>query len=96
VAIAIIIIIVCAFDPVAIPPIAVVIAVAILAVENIRERGLTSWGGGMLNNDDVRRWMGGVGWRGGPDSRLNIGKMWQEIWQRKRKIWQQEKLLPFL
>jgi hypothetical protein len=55
VAIAIVIIIVCAFDPVAIPPIAVVIAVAIVAVENIRERGLISWGGGMLNNDDVRR-----------------------------------------
>jgi hypothetical protein len=55
VAIAIVIIIVCAFDPVAIPPIALVIAVAIVAVENIRERGLTSWGGGMLNNDDVWR-----------------------------------------
>jgi hypothetical protein len=55
VAIAIVIIIVCAFDPVAIPPIAVVIAVAIVAMENIRERGLTSWGGGMLNNDDVWR-----------------------------------------
>jgi hypothetical protein len=96
VAIAIVIIIVCTFDPVAIPPIAVVIAVAIVAMENIRERGLTSWGRGMLNNDDIRRWMGGVGWRGGPASRLNIGKMWQEIWQRKRKIWQQEKLLRFL
>jgi hypothetical protein len=55
VAIAIIIIIVCTFDPVAIPPIAVVIAIAIVAVENIRESRLTSWGGGMLNNDDVRR-----------------------------------------
>ncbi len=54
-AITIIIIIVCAFDPLAIPHIAVVIAVAIVAVENIRERGLTSWGGGMLNNDDVWR-----------------------------------------
>jgi hypothetical protein len=54
-AIATVIIIVCAFDPVTIPPIAVMIAIAIIAVENIRERGLTSWGGGMLNNDDVRR-----------------------------------------
>ncbi len=54
-AIAIVIIIVYAFDPVAIPPIAVVISVAIIAMENIRERGLTSWGGGMLNNDDVWR-----------------------------------------
>ena len=54
-AIAIVIIIVYAFNPVAIPPIAVVIAIAIIAVENIRERGLTSWGGGMLNNDDVWR-----------------------------------------
>ncbi len=54
-AIAIIIIIICAFDPVTIPSIAVVIAVAIVAVENIRERGLTSWGGGILNNDDVWR-----------------------------------------
>jgi hypothetical protein len=47
-AIAIVIIIVCTFDPIAIPPIAVVIAVAIVAMENIRERGFTSWGGGML------------------------------------------------
>ncbi len=54
-AIAIVIIIVCAFDPVAIPPIALMIALAIIAMENIRERGLTSWGGGMLNNDDVWR-----------------------------------------
>ncbi len=54
-AIAIIIIIVCAFNPITAPPIAVVIAVAIVAVENVRERGLTSWGGGMLNNDDVWR-----------------------------------------
>ncbi len=54
-AIAIVIIIVCAFDPVAIPPIAVVVAIAIVAMEKIRERGLTSWGKGMLNNDDVRR-----------------------------------------
>jgi hypothetical protein len=54
-AIAIVIIIICTFDPVAIPPIAVVIAVAIVAVENVRERGLTLWGGGMLNKDDVWR-----------------------------------------
>ncbi len=38
-----------------IPPIAVAITVAIVAMENIRERGLTSWGRGMLNNDDVWR-----------------------------------------
>ena len=55
VAIVIVIIIVCGFDPVTIPPIAVVIAVAIVAVENMREKGLTAWGGGMLNNDDVWR-----------------------------------------
>jgi hypothetical protein len=55
VAIAIVIIIFCAFDPFTIPPIAVMIAVAIVAIENIRERGLTSWGGGMLNNDDFWR-----------------------------------------